>query len=445
MAKHLLTDKHVRNAKPGLRPGKDDKGKPILVPVDGPYRLFDGDGLALWISLTGAKSWQLRYRLHGKEQTATLGKIERLTLAQARTAADVARQLAGEGEHLTAVKRATKAKRRADAANTFGTFAAAWVTREARLQKWTPGYRDEVAASLRNHLSDLDPLPLTKITAALAAPVLIAIEHTAPHMVEKVRRRLRAILDDAVEHGILTGNPLPAPRRRRKQERKHYPAVTDLPGLGAILRAARAADPCRGIARAHMLLAFTVLRVSEVVGATWPEFELDGVNVPIGDTQRTKRDPAAGNWSAARSRMKLKDEARGPHVVPLPPALLAALREWREADGADAVYVCPAPRDAAKPITPEAVEKHYRNALGLGGKHSPHSWRSAFSTVCREAGKDGDSIEAQLDHVVGNKIAAAYDRAKRLQLRRELMRWYERQLIAARDGAAVVPIGRAAR
>jgi len=259
-------------------------------------------------------------------------------------------------------------------------------------------------------------------------------------MVEKVTRRLRAILDDAVEQGIIPINPLPAVRRRKKLERKHYPAVTKLPEIGAILRAARAADPCKGIARAHLLLAFTALRVSEVVGAKWSEFDLDGVEVPIGDTQRTKRDPAAGNWSVPRERMKRKDHDRGPHVVPLPPGLLAELRQWRDVDGREAAYVCPAPRDPSKPITPEGAEKFYRRALKLAGKHSPHSWRSTFSTVCREAGKDGDAVESQLDHVVGNKVVAAYDRARRLQARRELVRWYERQLLAARDGAEVVPL-----
>ena len=139
-------------------------------------------------------------------------------------------------------------------------------------------------------------------------------------------------------------------------------------------------------------------------------------------------------------RMKRKDSERGPHVVPLPLQLAVSLREWLAADGNRAGYVCPAPRDAKRSITPEAVEKYYRDALGLGGKHSPHSWRSAFSTVCREAGRDGDSIEAQLDHVVGNKVASAYDRAQRLELRRELTGWYERTLIAARDGADVVGI-----
>jgi integrase len=426
MAKHLLTDLKVRNAKPR----------------DKAYRLFDGDGLALWVSPTGAKSWQLRYRLDGKEQTATLGKLERLSLAEARAKAQAARKLAADGEHLTTVKRRNRLQRKANAANTFSVVASGWMSREAKRQKWTPDYVDEVAASIRNHLPELGALPVAALDAATISPSLRKVETRAPMMLEKVRRRLNAILDYAVEHGLLVGNPLPVVRRGRKLERRHFPAATKLPEIGLILRAARAADPCKGIARAHLLLVFTAQRVSEIVGATWAEFELDGVEVPIGESQAVKHDPTAGNWSIPRERMKRKDEDRGPHVIPLPPVLLAALREWREADGTDAVYVCPSPRESSRPITPEGVEKFYRNTLKLSGEHSPHSWRSAFSTVAREAGKDGDAVESQLDHVVGNKIAAAYDRAKRLQLRRELMRWYEGQLIAARDGAVVVTIDR---
>src|SRR6185295_6708977 len=112
------------------------------------------------------------------------------------------------------------------------------------------------------------------IKAATLAPILQKIERAAPMMLEKVRRRLNAILDYAVEHGAIVGNPLPALRRGKKVERRHYPAVTDLVGLGEILRAARASDPCKGIQRAHALLAFTAMRVSEVVGARWDEFAL---------------------------------------------------------------------------------------------------------------------------------------------------------------------------
>jgi integrase len=424
MARHLLSDLRVQKAKPAAKP----------------YRLADGDGLYLYVPTTtkDARAWQYRYRHDGKPQTLTLGKLSRLTLAQARKAAERARAAAAEGKHLTSEKRVTRAKQRASAQSTFASVAADWVKSEARRAKWSPAYRTEVAASLRNHLSDLDALPLVEITASVAAPVLRRVENAAPLMTEKVRRRLRAILDYGVEQGVIVGNPLPATRRGPRREMHHFPAVTDLAGLGAILRAANASDPCKGIQRAHALLAYTAMRVSEVVGASWKEFSLDGVDVAIGDGHLTTRESDAGNWSIPRERMKRKDAKRGPHVVPLPPAILATLREWRKIDGVAAVFVCPAPRDPAKPITAEAVEKHYRNVLALGGKHSPHSWRSAFSTVAREAGKDADAVEAQLDHVVGNKIAASYDRAQRLELRRALMTWYEGALIAARDGARVV-------
>ncbi len=425
MARHLLTDLDVRKAKP-----KDDK----------PYRLFDGDGLALLVSTTGAKSWQLRYKLDGKGQTATLGKLDRLSLAEARAKAETLRKHVAEGEHLTVIKRTAKLKRKERAANTFDSLAADWIKRERRRQAWTSDYVDEVESSVRNHLADLKGIPAGNITAPVLAPILRKVEDRAPMMVEKVRRRLNAVLDYAVEHGVITGNPLPAVRRGRKVERRHYPAITDLAALGEILRAARAKDSCKGIQRAHLLLAFTALRVSEVVGARWSEFDLDGVDVLVGDGHRTKPDLNAGNWSVPRERMKRKDEDRGPHVVPLPPALLALLREWRTIDGRDAVYVCVAPRDPKRPITPEGVEKFYRNTLSLGGKHSPHSWRSSFSTICREAGKDSDAVESQLDHTVGNKVQSAYDRAKRLELRRDLLCWYEATLTAARDGAAVTPL-----
>lgn len=120
--------------------------------------------------------------------------------------------------------------------------------------------------------------------------------------------------------------------------------------------------------------------------------------------------------------------------------LLRTIKEWRAADGNDAKYIFVAPRDTDQHITPEGLEKFYRIALGLAGRHSPHSWRAAFSTICREASKRGEVIESPLDHVVGTKIESAYDRSARLELRRALMRWYENKLIAARDGAQVIAL-----
>jgi hypothetical protein len=66
-------------------------------------------------------------------------------------------------------------------------------------------------------------------------------------MFEKVRVRLHRIMDHAVIVRVLERNPLPSPEPERKKDRRHYPAATDLAGLGAVLSAARAADPAKGI------------------------------------------------------------------------------------------------------------------------------------------------------------------------------------------------------
>jgi len=403
MARHLLSDVVIKNAKKGEKP----------------YRLADGDNLYLYVATSGVKSWQYRYRINSKPDTYTIGKYPRLGAAAARAEADWARGEVEAGRNPKHSRRAARMAAIAASAETFEKVKGAWLNDEARRQKWSADYREEVEASLRNHLNKLDALPIGQVNARVVAPILRAVQTSAPLMLDKVHRRLRGIMDYAVEEGLIGGNPIP--KRRARVERRHFPAVTDLQGVGEILRLARAADPCKGIQRAHLLLAFTAMRVSEVVAAAWSEFDIE-----------------TASWSIPRARMKRKDAARGPHVVPIPPALLAQLQEWRRADGPESLFVCVAPRDSKKFITAEGVEKFYRDGLQLGGKHSPHSWRSAFSTICRDAGKDPDAIEAQLDHVVGNKVASAYDRANRIELRRQLMTWYEEKLIAARDGAAVI-------
>ncbi len=410
MATKLLTDRAVKNTKARAKP----------------YRLPDGGNLYCFVATTGVKSWQFRYRLDGAPHTYTIGKYPKISLELARVEAERGRAEVDTGRHLTTLKRATKLAQIAKQSATFEKVAAAWLDSEQSRMRWSPDYRIEVEASLRNHLNRLDPLPISQVTAPIVAPILRGIQHTLPLVLAKVHRRLRGIMDYAVEEGLIPANPLP--QWRARVEGKHYAAVTDLAGIGGILRAARAADPCKAIQRAHLLLAFCAMRVSEVAGATWAEFDLD-----------------CGEWSIPRERMKRKDLERGPHVVPLAPALLSEINIWRAADGPEAVYICAAPRNAAESITRSGIEKFYRRSLNLGGKHSPHSWRSAFSTICREAGKSGDVVESQLDHVVGNTIASAYDRAARLELRRELMAWYESTLIAARDGATVLSMRKAAR
>jgi integrase len=380
--------------------------------------------LFLFVSPSGVRSWQFRYRHDGKETIATLGRCSDVQgLAWARKKADEARSLAAEGRHITTEQRVAKARRAVVSAGTFEAVAKAWIKRASHNSKWTLDYTDEVEASLRNHLHELNRLPLAQIDAAITAPLLERVERKAPDMARKVEQRLQAIMDYGVRRGLIRMNPLPRPERQKRKDRKHLPAVLDRTCVGKILRDAEQLQVLsNGVRRAHLLTVFTAQRIGELVPAEWADVDLP-----------------TGVLTIPRERMKRKDKERGPHIVPIPPKLLAMMREWRRTDGDDGVYICPSPRGDAF-ATREAVEKFYRRGLGLAGKHSPHSWRSVFSTWARDAGKNGDLVETQLDHSIGPKVQSAYDRAKRLELRRSLMGWYESQLISARDGADVVPI-----
>ena len=78
--------------------------------------------------------------------------------------------------------------------------------------------------------------------------------------------------------------------------------------------------------------------------------------------------------------------------------------------------------------------------LGLKDKHSPHGWRSAFSTLARDNGFARDVVELALDHAHDNEVARAYDRGERFTQRVELFNWWGEQLAAAQRGARVIPL-----
>ena len=53
-------------------------------PKEKPYRLLDGNGLYLYVPVSGKKVWQLRYKIDGKEKILTVGKYPLMTLQEAR-------------------------------------------------------------------------------------------------------------------------------------------------------------------------------------------------------------------------------------------------------------------------------------------------------------------------------------------------------------------------
>jgi len=365
----------------------------------------------------------MRYKLGTRQMTASLGKYPAVPIVKARQKAQEARELAAEGSDVTQARKNARTLAAVVSGHTFKVVAAEWVTDTARDQAWSERHKEKVVQSIRKHLSNLNDIPVTALTALICDPELRKVEADAPEIARKVYQRLRSILDYAHGRGMILSNPLPATRRRPRGAVRHFPAELSATAVGEILRNAERskAVQCVGVHRAHVLCAFTAQRVGEVVGAEWHEFDLD-----------------AATWAIPRSRMKRHNPALGAHVVPLPPGLLAQIREWLRIDQGTG-FVCPSPT-TGRHISREAAEKFYNRTLKLAGRHSPHSWRSVFSTWSREAGRDHGAIERQLDHTVGGSVQQAYDRADRLDIRRKIVEAHEQALIAARDGANVIDL-----
>ena len=200
------------------------------------------------------------------------------------------------------------------------------------------------------------------------------------------------------------------------------PALLDWPSLGDILRRADMSRISPSVRMAHRLCAFTAMRIGNIVEAEWKEFHLD-------DAQPT--------WVIPRAKMKVTSRPID-HRIPLSPEIAAELRQWKNVFG-DKGYVFPSPQ-GGKHIGRESIEKVYRVTLGLDGKHSPHGWRSSFSTLARDNGTARDVVELALDHAHDNEVARAYDRGERFDERVKLFQWWGAQLAAAQRGATVIPL-----
>ena len=160
-----------------------------------------------------------------------------------------------------------------------------------------------------------------------------------------------------------------------------------------------------------MLCAYSAARIANVVAARWIDLELDST-------------PAI--WTIPRSTMKVQTRANH-HRIPLIGKIVEELRRWRDLNK-HAAWCFPSSAGAHTHVTREGVEKLYRVTLGLAGKHSPHGWRSAFSTLARETGFEREVVELALDHAHDDDVARAYDRGERFQKRIEIYEWWARQL-----------------
>ncbi|HEX2528682.1 MAG TPA: integrase arm-type DNA-binding domain-containing protein [Geminicoccus sp.] len=374
----------------------------------------DGAGLRLVVKSSGARSWVLRYQLHGKRHDLGLGGWPDVSLARAREKAAAARSLKADGVD-------PLAERGRRIALTFRDAA------EALIESKRPGWRNakhaaQWGATLATYaypkIGDLD---VRRIATTDVLDVLRPLWTQKTETASRLRQRIEAVLDYATATGGRAGdNParwkghlqalLPAPAKVARVE--HHAALPwqDAPSFMAEL-AHREGTAARALAFAIL----TAARSGEVRGMTWAEI-----------------DGNAAMWVVPAGRMKAHKE----HRVPLTLAALALLPQRGEPG--DLIF----PGTKSRPLSDMSLTAVLRRMQR--GDLTVHGFRSTFRDWAGEATPHPrEVIEAALAHRLKDKAEAAYARGDMLTKRRTLMQdWSE---FLQRPEAEVVAIRAAAK
>jgi len=387
-------------------------------------KLPDGGGLHLFITPAGGATWRIKYRIDNKEKVYSIGSYPAVSLAAARAELTEVKALLRENKDPVTQRRINRAETSASSDNTFEGVAGEWLTMKQK--EWSAGhFTKSTRAFERDIYPTIGKLPIASITPAIVAKAIEDInKRDVLETATRVLQHLNGVFRYAQAKGLCRDNPaLPAREiLPRKKNTGRMNALLDWVSLGDILRRADMARISPSVRMAHRLIAFTGMRIGNVVEAEWKEFHLD-------DEQPT--------WVIPRAKMKVTSRPID-HRVPLGEGIVTELREWKNRVGGKG-YVFPSPA-GGKHIGRESIEKVYRVTLGLNGKHSPHGWRSSFSTLARDNGTARDVVELALDHVHDNEVARAYDRGERFDERVKLLDWWGKQLAIAQRGATIIPL-----
>lgn len=377
MAKSInrLTDKQVKNlTKPGLHP--------------------DGGNLYLNITPSGAKSWRIIYTKAGKRIELGIGSYGTVTLAKAREKAIEARQLLHDGVDL----KRHWSKQRAGTDRSFGAIAIEHI--EAHEPSWkSTTHRQQWRNTLTTYASSIWNVPVDEVSVDDVLAILRPIWFDKPETASRVRGRIECVLDAAKVRGFRSGeNPaawrgniallLPA---RKKGSKRHHPAMpfVEVPAFMVKLRALSALS-----AKALELTILTAARTSEVLHATWPEFDLE-----------------SKTWIVPAERMKAGRE----HRVPLSEAAIALLQQLRTDDH----FLFPGQTEG-KPLSNMSMEMCLRR-MDMD-HYTVHGFRSSFRDWVGETTSfPRDVAEMALAHVVGSETERSYRHGTAFDKRRQLM------------------------
>ncbi len=311
-----LTDTAIRNFKPAA--------KPII--------LSDERDLYLEVAPSGGKWWRLKYRFDGRDKRISLGVYPEVSLKDARARRDDARKLLADGVDPSAQRKAEKAAKTSQSANSFEVVGREWF---AKFQpQWADSYRRKIRSRLDQ---DLFPWIGSRPIAEITAPELLAVARRvesrgALHTAHRVIRTAGQIFRYAVATGRAYRDPSGDLRGALHPAKGgHFPSITDPARVGDLLRMLDSYTGTPTVSSALKLAPLVFVRPGELRKAEWSDINLDQAECRY---IVTKTDT--------------------PHIVPLSIQAVAILRDLHPITGRGR-YVFPSARGANRPMSDNAI------------------------------------------------------------------------------------------
>jgi integrase len=411
MAKELLKDITIRNAKP------DTKDR----------RISDGKGLYLLIKPDGAKWWRLDYTIKGKRKTLSLGVYPKTTLTAVRCKAEIARnQISNEIDPSDTRKEAKAAKIKADEnesrkeagltiIDSFEHIAREWG------QKKVPTWDDKNNRSKRMLERNVFPwLGSKPIADIVAADVLECAERVENRGTIETAHRTLQLCGQVFRYSVGKRKVVADVTRDLRGQLQpskgsSFASMTEPLKVGSLLRAIDDYTGSYVVKSALQLAPLVFVRPGELRHAEWGHIDLK-----------------SKEWRYLVTKTKTQ------HIVPLSLQAVKILEAIKPLTG-NGRYVFPSARtpSGSRAMSDVALLAALRRMGFDKTEMTVHGFRAMFRTIGDEIlGFRVDFIEHQLAH---DPNGCAYNRTAHLKERHAMMQTWADYMDSLKAGAVVIP------
>ncbi len=401
----------ARTVKP-LTPTQCDAAKPK------DYELRDGDGLILFVRVSGTKAWRHRFkRPDGKIGLMTLGHYPALSLKEARDKRrDTEKLLANS---IDPIEQSKINKAKSDNVFSLEKVARAWHPTYIKIKGLKAVTAERAMQDLETHLfPDLGNKAIDAIKHKDLLAVIRKIEDKGFFEVaKKIRQRLTHIFAYAVSKEYIDSSPaINLSDSMTTHEVVHRPALS-LERLPELLQRIHA-DTGQPLTKLCLSLTLNVfIRSSEIRFARWNEvnFERKMWTIPP-----TREEVDGAKYSGRGAKMETT------HLVHLSPQVLQLLKQTHQFSGYTK-NIFPKHGDVNLFISESTINKALRR-MGYNTKVDVcgHGFRTmACSALCESGLFTEDAVERQMSHKESNKVRKSYThKAEFLQERRKMLDWW---------------------